>query len=254
MASLGVASASMICCSSNSTGSPSNNGTTYDLGPSACTLQSSLHLSTNASETWTGCQLHYEASNQVYTWQLLPPGTSGSLSSPGPGWITLSLNGNSPENATISLGSVISPQPASVPIDQVIFVYGLSGGQRAGGTGSLSVGSNNVNTNGGGGALSAQFNVQLTGGGVLTGSMSAVAAAAQASASSGGTSDGSSGSGGGSCNQNACTDYMNMCSGNPTSQAPCYCAAACDCACSSDSTCEQQNKASAAQLGTTCTY
>lgn len=62
---------------------------------------------------------------------------------------------------------------------------------------------------------------------------------------------------GGSCSastQQNCNNLTGECSANPNAQAPCYCAAACDCACAGDSGCEQANRASAAQLGTTCSY
>ena len=68
---------------------------------------------------------------------------------------------------------------------------------------------------------------------------------------------GGGGGGGGqgsSCDTSACGGYTNECSSNPNSQAPCYCAAACDCHYCGDTQCEQQNRASAMSLGTTCSY
>lgn len=72
--------------------------------------------------------------------------------------------------------------------------------------------------------------------------------------SSGGTSS-SGGSGGGtpaSCNN--CPGLENQCASCGACQAVCYCEAACLCNCSGDSACEQQNRASAQSLGTTCSY
>ena len=76
-------------------------------------------------------------------------------------------------------------------------------------------------------------------------------------ASSSGASSGAGSSGAGSCSASTsatCQTLTDQCSEDPTSQAPCYCAAACDCKCAGDSSCEQQNLASAQQLGTTCQY
>lgn len=73
----------------------------------------------------------------------------------------------------------------------------------------------------------------------------------------GGSTGGGTGSGGssGGCvpNSRNCTTLTNQCTSNSTAQAACYCAAACACANSCDS-CEQSNRASAQQLGTTCSY
>ena len=73
---------------------------------------------------------------------------------------------------------------------------------------------------------------------------------------SGPGSGGGSGAGGfcSASTQQNCQSYTNQCASCGECQAPCYCAAACDCKCAGDSSCEQQNLASAASLGTTCSY
>ncbi len=239
--------------------SSTSNGHSYELGPSECQLTSSL--SGPSGTTWSGCEMSFDASNVTYTWVLMPPGTSGSILSPGNGWIVMTLDANSPENATLSLSGQISTMPASVPIDQIVFVYGTSGG-RMGGTGSVAVGSNVVNINGLGGDLAGQMNVRLMDGTTISGSFSAHAAAAGAGGGGGGggSGGGGGGGGGGSCSaarQQTCQNLTSQCSscgGAPACQQACYCAAACDCACAGNTSCEQSNRASALMYGPACSY
>ena len=96
-------------------------------------------------------------------------------------------------------------------------------------------------------------NVQISGAPTLNGQLQMTLGNAAAATAGGGGGAGGGGAGTPtSCN--SCANLMMTCANCGACQAPCYCAAACDCNCSGDSACEQQNRASAAALGTTCSY
>ena len=202
-------------------------GTTYSLGSTACTLQSSLTVSNDASIKWSGCTMHYDADAHVVTWQLVPAGgSSGSLLSPGANVVVFSFDRDAPENSTFRTAGFISPLPASVPAGQTVFAYGTSGG-REGGNGQTDVGSNVVSQTGGGGSLSGDVSIKLTNGATLSGSFQAAAGDVGGVSSGGGTSGGSTGSntGAGNCSDNgaSCKSTGNCANGG---QYACYCAAA----------------------------
>lgn len=238
--------------------------TTYSVGSAGCTLDASLSVSNEPALTWNSCIMHYDAMSHVVTWQLLPPSSSGSLISPAAGAIVLSFDRDAPENSTFSLAGIVSPLPASVPSGQTVFAFGTKGG-RAGGTGSVAIGSNVVDAAGGGGGdLSGELSVTLTNGGTLSGSFTASArtvAATGGGGASGGSSgssgsagsSGSSGASGGSCfDSSQCNGLVTSCANG--GQGACYCAAACACAAACDKSCQAANSASAQSTNTPCAY
>lgn len=228
----------LVSCSSK-TPSTGNSMSSFETSVADCKLQSSIAIS-GSNGTWNSCRVRFDSDSKVYTWQFLTPNTSGSWLSPGAGWITLSFNLDSPENASLATANIVSELPAQVDVNQVVLVYTTPTKTRAGGTGSIDVGSNFVSA--GGSSLAATFHVQLASLGALTGSATATVAAAQ------------SGGGGGSCtgDTSVCNTYVQQCQGG--GQGPCYCAAACTCAASCDTTCQQQNHASASSVGFPCPY
>ena len=221
-----VATLLMIAaCSSAEAGD--DDESTYSLGSSACTLQSSLSASSDPTLKWSGCIVHYDADSHIVTWQLLPAGGGGgSLLSPAANVIVLSFDRDAPENTTFSTARVVSPLPASVPPAQTVFAYGTAVGWE-GGIGTVDVGSNVVDTHGGGGSLSGAVSIKLTNGATVTGSFEANARAQSNSA--GDTNAGGGGAGGGGA-AGGCADHGKICqsTGNCANggQFACYCAAA----------------------------
>jgi hypothetical protein len=246
-----LVTATLLACASKDAASDA--GTTYTVSSTACTLESTLKVSNEPALTWTGCAMHYDATGHVVTWQLLPGGgASGSLISPAAGAIVVSFDRDAPENTTFQLANIVSPLPASVPSGQTVFAYGTAGG-RAGGTGSVAIGSNVVDPAGAGGDLSGNFAVKLTNGGTLSGDFKAAARPGGAAGSSGGSSGSSGSSGGKVCfDSSKCSALVTSC-GNG-GQGACYCAAACACAAACDTSCQASNSASARSTNTPCPY
>jgi hypothetical protein len=216
--------------------------------------------------TWTGCRLRYNATSGTYTWQLLTPGSSGSWSSPGTGWITLTFNQDSPENASLIVSNTISEMPASVARSEVVLVFTPSAGARAGGGGIIEVGSNNVSAPGGSSALRANFDVTLTNGQTLLGEAFAQIAAATPTPGGGGGGSGSGGGGGGG--GGVCLDNGSRCPSDPAvarfgsecragTTSGCYCQAAATALCFGRNRCYAEagaaTRTSRSQLQSTCT-
>jgi hypothetical protein len=215
-----------------------------------CQITSSATIN-GTSAGFVGCRVHYYADGEVVTVQLVTAGTSGSFLEPAPGWLVINTNANSPENATLTAGTVSGGVlPLSVPLNSASLIYVMSSGALASGSGPLQVGSNVVYPS------TREMDLNATFDGIIlaasSGNLSmAGAVTVHAGAATGGGGGGGGGAGGGPCNQSACARYTNACSAG--GMAPCYCAAACECACANDP-CEAENRTNAAQLGTTCSY
>ncbi len=235
---------------------------TWVADTNSCQLTSSATIG-GKSANWTGCRVHFDGPDQIATFELMTPGTTGSFALPGPGWLSLSVALASPQNATLSVDDSHSDLPTTLGDNSISIFYFPTGGGEQMAVGSTAVGNNGVDPNAPGAEFSANLSgvsLQTASGPVALGGNFSLAAGAAISSSGGsaggGTSgsSGSSGSGSSSGGTAACQGLVNQCSSCGTCQAPCYCAAACDCHYSGDSSCEQSNRASAQQLGTTCSY
>ncbi len=213
----------------------------FELGPESCDISSSLalRLADGQTSSYSGCRFRFSGKSKVLTWQLSTPEGSGTWLSPASGWINLSLNGASPEYASLAISNVVSELPADVGADEMVVTVAASGG-RVGARGDVSVGRNIVHLDGSGAELEAAFNgVALTDGGSLSGNVSLTAAPTP-----------SNGGGNGADCSSQCPSTCG--SGSAPVQACLYCQAACLCECAGDSSCAAANRSSAMQLGTAC--
>lgn len=210
-------------------------GASYELSSSQCQLQSEVAIvraGASTSAGLVGCRFHFDQDSRVATWQLTTAGSQGSWLSPGTGWITLSVNVDSPENATLALARTVSTLPAHVDTSELVFVYNPTDRVRTGGTGSVEVGQNVVSTVGNGGALTIDLSgvttstedgtsIRLSG----TATMQASPATASSSAAGAGGGGGNTGGSGGGCADNGASCKSTGACGSGGQRA-CYCAAA----------------------------
>lgn len=220
--------------------------------PAQCAFTApTLQASGGEAANWTSCRALYARENataaSVLTIQLLAPGTSGSVASPGPGWLTITVvdvdNTTGTRSVVPSIGSLTTPS--------VTIGYVTRAGRYVQFTrGSLTLRANEIAAYGDPATDSLRFSAAITassadGATQLSGDFSVSSVAATAGTNPGGT--------GTTCNASTCSGYQRQCNGTAV-QAPCYCAAACLCHCAGQASCEQANRASARALGTNCAY
>lgn len=225
----------------------------FTMETNACQLTSTARVAGNDAR-WAGCRAQFSGSPyNVLTMQFLTPGTTGSFISPGPGWLTISVSGESAEYTSLAVddsdGSVL---PVSVDPHSVSVYYFDANARKVFARGSLQVGRNTVYTRLGTVVFSAVLDgVTLD---VTNGAFGDEGQGAVPVPLSGMVTVAPVMGGGGGGGQSDCSGYTNTCSTCGTCQAACYCAAACVCHNAGDSSCEAQNRQSAQSLGTTCSY
>jgi hypothetical protein len=217
---------------------------------------------------WVDCRAFWSGLPfEILTVELLTAATTGSFIAPGPGWLSFSVSGKAPENATLVVDDTQASQvPVSVP-EHAISIYYFTPDSDTGfptkvlAEGSVDVGSNLIDVSS---SPSVSFSAVLEGVVLrpsaneripLGGEIRIAAAKPRPPEGNAGDVGGNGPTSGCSAgDSSSCDVSLAQCAGNPTAQAACYCAAACVCHYACDPSCEQPNRASAAALGTTCSY
>lgn len=229
----------LLACSALTPDGSNAAATTIAFDFSDCNLSQGAKLSDGGSTkalTWTGCRIFIDETPGIKSAivEFAPPGTSGSYALPGNGWMMLSI-----------------PLPGSTATfaSRYVFPSGRSVLLRHNFTGANSIAYDKK---------SAEFLADLAAVSFLNadGTSSRFSGSVRASAASASTLVTATSSGTTSTNTTSsrCTSYVNQCN-QPGAQAACYCAAACAFATAGGHpTEEQQMRANAQQLGTTCSY